>query len=451
MNMSLMRIPPHSVEAEQSVIGSVLVRNSALDDLALDPQQFYGSQHKLLWQTLLDMREDGEVMDVLTVSDRLRINDSLDRAGGFEYLHSIADRVPSAANAQHYAKIVRETAAQRALIASLQDACDDAWAPSADPAAVLDRAQEAVMQISLDEPAEVAGIGPALEEFEAVLRKRSRGEEVQLKTGLHDLDRILGGGLRAGDLIVVGGRPSMGKSSLAMQWADYAAVNLGKSALIFSMEMSRVQCVNRTVARVGDIPLPDLLSGVAYGRPIVADVMARLRRAHMEIDARPALNVRQIRHKARDVKRKVGLNLIVIDYLQLMDGDGDDRRLQIEDISRSLKALAKELHVPVVVLSQLSRKCEERMDKRPMNSDLRESGAIEQDADVIVFVYREEVYHPDREEWHGVAELLVTKQRDGEIGTVNARYFGSRTHFRSLDGPLPSRNTGGRGRSKGMD
>lgn len=448
--MDAMLIPHHSIEAEQACIGSVLLRNNLLDDLGLEPEMFFAHQNRLVWKTLLEMREDGEVMDALTVIERMRGDGSLDVAGGVDYLLAIANRVSSAANVMAYAKAVRDCATARSLVAAFQESLDAASAAApADMDAVLEGAQQKVLALSLDKPSEVVGIAPVIAEFRERVRRRHAREDVRLPTGLVDLDQMLEGGMQGGDLIIVGGRPSMGKSGLAMQWGDHAAVKLKRSVLVFSMEMGRVQCMNRTVSRLGDIPLSEISSGAVHGRPYVDDVLDQIADARLEIDDRPALTLRQVRHKARNVKRKVGLDLVILDYLQLMAGDGDDRRQVIEEISRGLKAMAKELNIPVVVLSQLSRKCEERVDKRPMPSDLREAGGIEQDADVIIFVYRHEVYHPNLDDWKGVAELIVAKQRDGSTGVVNTRFFGSRTAFRNLGGPLPERKPGG-GRSRGM-
>lgn len=435
--------PLYSVEAEQSVLGALLLSNNAYDSIAdvIGERDFWAQTHRVIWRHIAALLSSGKEADATTLIASLSAADELSSAGGIEYVGDILREVPSSRGLEQYARTVVDHRIERDLAAAAAELADLASA-TGPVAERLDAAQKLILGLSETstegDPREIAEVlHTFIEDLEA---RMERGGEISgLPTGLKDLDEKLDG-LQNGDLIIIGGRPSMGKTSLAAQIADDNAL-AGKSVLVFSLEMSAAQWVQRSISRLGRIDSHKLRSGKLDGDAFerISSTIGRLHHRKLVIDDRATVTVDRMRSRARRVKRKHGLDLIVIDYLQLMNADaGDNRNEQISNMTRALKLLARELEVPVVLLSQLSRKCEERSDKRPVMSDLRDSGSIEQDADVIVFVYRDEVYNPNSDA-RGTAELLIRKNRMGEIGDVRTAWLGEYTTFENYTGTYTPR------------
>ena len=430
----------HSIETEQSLLGAVMLDATAFDVVAtiVSAGDFYADQHRVIWRAISVLLNDGRQADPVSVAGHLEETGALDAVGGREYVAELFSAVPGVSSARAWAQIVRDRSVERRLVAAGDQIMSIAQAdgPLADR---VDRAQAIVESIT--ESAVTGGPEPIQVDLYGFLddleRRHEKQEDVTgLKTELAALDRKLSG-LQGGDLIVVAGRPSMGKTSLALQWAVRAAVR-GDPTLFFSAEMGRPQLTQKSVASVGRVPLEKIRNGKLeqddFSR--VSAAMARLEKAPLYIDDTGGISIDQIRIRSRAVKRKHGLALIVVDYLQLLTADGEHREQQIAAVSRGLKALAKELHVPVVALSQLNRSLEQRADKRPMMSDLRESGAIEQDADVILFIYRDEVYNPGTSAV-GIAELIIAKQRMGPIGMVPSSWLPDYGSFEDVEWRRP--------------
>ncbi|MFZ3017143.1 MAG: replicative DNA helicase [Gallionella sp.] len=439
-DMNDLRLPPHSVEAEQSVLGGLLLDNSAWERIAgqIAELDFYRDEHRRIFRRIVSLLDRGHPADVITVAESLESNAELERVGGLPYLGSLAQNVPSAANIRRYAEIVREHRTRRDVLAIGHRIAELAATPSGDTSALVEQVTGMVMGLadtkhSGRDPQTIDELLPVvLESLEQRVEKR--GQVAGLPTGFTDLDRATCG-LHPGDLVIVAGRPSMGKTTMAVNIAENAAVG-GGVALVVSLEMSAAQLAERSVARFGSISTQALRSGDldddGYSR--VSASMARLYERRLVIADDPALsNVARIRLAARKVKQRMGgLDLIVIDYLQLMCGEGNTRNEELGGITRALKLLARELGCPIILLSQLSREVEKRPDKRPMMSDLRESGAIEQDADVILMAYRDEYYNPDSP-FKGFAEILIRKQRMGPLGDVRLIFEGEFSRFRDAD------------------
>ncbi len=427
-------VPPHSTEAEHSVLGSLLLDPGACDQIgALRPEYFYAESHRRIFAEILAMLAAGKPVDVVTVAEALEARGLSERTGGLAYLGEIAQNTPSTANAGRYAQIVTDRATERQLLA-VADSISATVRGAGTTADKLAAAQAAVMGISeAAAPKQPRLIRDVLVSVVDTLEARASGCVKALSTGYIDLDEKLGGGLRGGNLIIVAGRPSMGKTSLAMNIATNAAA-AGTPCGVLSLEMSDQELTDRIIASVGRLPLHDVIAGKLDGETGDRMLFAveRLRNLPLAIDDQGGLTLFDAISKARSIRRRHGLGLLVVDYLQLMAGDGDNNRnAQLEPITRGLKALAKELDIPVIVLSQLSRKCEERNNRRPVLSDLRDSGSIEQDADVVLFVYRDEQYNqesPDK----GTAEIIVGKNRQGSTGTVRLAYRGELTRFDDL-------------------
>jgi len=427
-----------NLNAEQSVLGGVLLDGQAWDRVAglLTEEDFATREHKLIWNAMEQLGAQGQPLDVLTLDSWLTKHGQDKAAGGLGYLGSLANNTPSAANIEAYAKLVRDASIERQLM-SASATIADLVKGDGETREKLDAAQAAIMQIadnSASGPLTAAQILPGvLDQIE--IRAKSGGGLIGLPTGYDDLDDITHG-LQPGDLIIVAGRPSMGKSTLAMNIAEHVAVKERKTSLVFSLEMSKESLMLRSIASLARLDHEFVRSGQladdAWPRMTVA--VSSLAEAKLLIDETPALSVLEMRSRARKVKRQHGLDLIVVDYIQLMRGAGENRNLEITHISAGLKAIAKELNVPVIALSQLNRSVEQRQDKRPMMSDLRESGAIEQDADVIAFVYRDEVYNGDSVA-KGTAEILIRKQRNGKPGMVRLAFLGHLCRFDSYAGP----------------
>lgn len=428
---------PESLEAEQSVLGAVLLDGTAIDRIAsLRPAHFSRPEHRAIYQAALDCAEDDGVIDVVTVAERLRRNGVADD-GIFAYLSALAQNTPSALNVGHYAEIVRERALERDLLAALGEAAEIVRSRAMPIRQKLEAVQArlgSVRETVSREPVRLAEVIPA---YRDELGRRSRRESAALATHFADLDRMLGGGFRAGELVIVAGRPSIGKSAFAFQIAENVARN-GEPVLVLSMEMSRQELMDRALAGESRIPLSEIRSGERAADPIVGAALERIKAWPLYLDDSPALPIHEVAAKARSAKRRHGIRLIVLDYLQLMPGEGENRNHELAAITRGLKALAKELELPVLVLSQLSRAVDGRADRRPQLSDLRDSGAIEADADIVAFVHREEYYRPDDREWRGKGELLIRKHRQGAVGDVRLTWLGHLTRFESFTGEWPA-------------
>lgn len=438
MNTADLRLPPHSIEAEQSIIGGLLLNSGASWDRIADlvtESDFYRDDHRRIFGHIRKLAETGRPADVVTVYESLERSNEVELTGGLTYLGEIANATPSAANIRRYAEIVSDSAARRRLagIAAQIDALANG---QRDARIAIDEAQRLLVDIADTGPnrTEPVAIGAILTAVIDDLDHHLLSDSLAgLATGFSDLDRRLSG-LHPGDLVILAGRPAMGKTALALNIAENVA-NTGKAALVFSLEMGANQLATRSLASLGGVSMERLrnrkLNDDDWDGITVA--LSKLHEAPLVIDESGSLTVTQMAARARRVMRRQGLSLIVIDYLQLMRGEGNNRNEELGDLTRRLKLLAKELHVPVILLSQLSRKCEERTNKRPMMSDLRESGAIEQDADIILMVYRDEYYNPGSSD-AGTAEVMIAKHRMGATGEVRLSFQGEFSRFRDLSG-----------------
>jgi replicative DNA helicase len=433
-----------NIEAEQSVLGGLMMDNSAWDSVCdlIQEEDFSRRDHRVIYRAIATLASQGIPMDTVTLSEWVDKQGLLDDIGGLSYLGSLAANTPTAANIKAYAGIVRERAVFRQLARVATEIGTDVHNPegcSADE--LLDRAESRVMAItrinSVNGPKLVrAGITNAVDRLD--MRFNNPGELSGLSTGFADIDFKLNG-LQSGDMIVVAGRPSMGKTAFAMNIAEYVAVKSEQPVLVFSLEMSSEQVIERSFCSVGGIDFGRFRTGLLKEEewPKVTAAAQKLYEAPLIVDDTPALSVMEVRARARQAQREHGLALIIVDYLQLMKGAGDNRTNEVSDISRGLKALAKELSVPVIALSQLNRSVEQRPCKRPVMSDLRDSGSIEQDADVVMFIYRDEVYHLDSPD-KGIAEIIISKQRNGPLGKVQLTFQGEQVRFRNYE-PEPGR------------
>ncbi len=443
-DLARIKMHPHSIEAEQSVLGGLLLSADAWDQMAetISPGDFYRPDHRLIFRQIAHLAEAAEPVDVITVADRLEANGELDAVGGLAYLAELAGNTPSASNIRAYAQVVRERASLRHLIQAAQEIAESGFNPEGRNAAELvDEAERRIMQITEQGP---KSGGP--QEVNNLLAKamtridelfNAGGSITGLSTGFADLDRLTSG-LQPSDLIIVAGRPSMGKTSFAMNLVENAVLNQKKPILVFSMEMPADQLIIRLLASLGRIDQGRIRSGqLEQGDWAKLGVATqKLKDAPLFIDDTPALSPTEVRSRARRVARENGgeLGMIMVDYLQLMQvhGSSEGRTAEISEISRNLKAIAKEFQCPMVALSQLNRSLEQRPNKRPINSDLRESGAIEQDADVIMFIYRDEVYHKEESPDQGIAEIIIGKQRNGPIDTCRLAWLAPYTRFENL-------------------
>ncbi len=439
-----LRVPPHSVEGEQSVLGGLLLDNLAWDRAAdlLSESDFYRHEHRLIYSAIAALVQSGKPADVITVFERLQGLGKVDDCGGLAYLNALAQSVPSAANMRRYAEIVRERAILRKLITASDEIATAAFNPQGRAVPlVLDEAEAKILKIGEEGSRQRSGF-QSIDKLVIALLDRvnelhdNGAEDVTgVRTGYFDLDRLTAG-LQKGDLIVLAARPSMGKTAFALNIAEHVAVKEELPVLVFSMEMGASQLALRMVGSIGRINQQNLRTGRLaddeWGR--LAEAVDRLSKSQVFIDETPALTVAELRARARRMARQFGgtLGLICVDYLQLMSGNGgseENRATELGEISRGLKALAKELQCPVMALSQLNRSVESRNDKRPMMSDLRESGAIEQDADIILFIYRDEYYTKDACKEPGVAEIIIAKQRNGPVDTVRLTFLKPLTRF----------------------
>lgn len=433
-----LKVPPHSIEAEQAVLGGLMLDNRAWEQIAdrISETDLYRKEHRLIYRSIARLEAADIPFDVVTLSEELEKTHELNDAGGLVYLGRLAKETPSAANIRAYADIVRERSVLRQLIETGTDIAGNAYNPEGrDSKVLLDEAERNIFKIA----EQGSRVGNGFVDIKRLLTNTVEkidelfgldGHITGVPTGFHEFDKMTTG-LQEGDLVIVAGRPSMGKTTFAMNIAENAAIGENIPVAIFSMEMPGESLTMRMISSLGRINQQNLRTGDLSDDdwPRITSAVSLLSDKKVFIDDSAALSVSEVRARARRLKREHGLGLIVIDYLQLMQGSGgENRATEISEISRGLKALAKELSVPVIALSQLNRSLEQRPDKRPVMSDLRESGAIEQDADLIVFIYRDEVYNEDSPQ-KGTAEIIIGKQRNGPIGKTRVTFLGKYTKF----------------------
>ncbi len=435
------RLPPQDIDAERSVLGAMLLDRGALSEALelLKPDDFYRPAHAQIFDAIAGLFERNEPVDEVTLASELRARSHLEAAGGRTYLVELTDSVPTAANVAYYAKLVRERSLTRRLISVATTIAGSGYQDGSEIETLLDQAEAKIFEIT--SAREKRSFVPLKEVVKSAFKRieslyENRQPVTGISTGFVDLDRLTSG-LQPADLIIVAGRPSMGKTAFALNMAQNAAIRHQTPVAVFSLEMSREQLVMRMLCSEGRIDSHRLRGGFLKDSdwPKLARSAGALAEAPIYIDDTGALSILEMRAKSRRLQAEKGLGMVVVDYLQLMHGRSaaEGREREISEISRGLKALAKELSVPVVALSQLNRSLEQRQDKRPMLSDLRESGAIEQDADVICFVYRDDYYHEDSAE-KGVAEIIIGKQRNGPTDTAKLRFFKEYTRFENLKG-----------------
>ena len=440
-----LRVPPHSIEAESSVLGGLLLDNGAWDrvgDLLADID-FYRHEHKLIYAAIGALINASKPADVITVNEQLQNQGKAEEMGGLGYLNSLAQYVPSASNIRRYAEIVRERSILRKLVSASDEIATNAFNPQGKAIdRILDEAEQKIFNIGEEGSRMKQGFQSmdtlVVELMDRVQEMADNPNDITgVPTGFYDLDRMTSG-LQPGDMVVLAARPSMGKTAFAINIAEHVALNEGLPVAVFSMEMGASQLAVRVVGSIGRIDQGHLRTGKLSDDewPRLTEAIEKLRTVSMHIDETPGLTSSELRANARRLARQCGkLGLIVVDYLQLMNGSGgaggDNRATELGEISRGLKMLAKELQCPVIALSQLNRSVEQRTDKRPMMSDLRESGAIEQDADIIMFIYRDDYYNKDSKD-PGVAEIIIGKQRNGPTGTVRLTFLKNLTRFESL-------------------
>lgn len=440
-DVSPLKVPPHSIEAERSVLGGLMLDDNAWDTIcsAVSAEDFYRSDHRIIFRCMADLVERNKPLDIITISEALEDVGELENVGGLAYISDLASSTPTASNIRAYAEIVCERSTVRNLISVAHEIADSGFNPDGrDSATLIDEAESKVFKISDDRPSTGGpeSVRPLLTKaVERIdLLYQTKGALTGLSTGFRDLDEITSG-LQPSDLIIVAGRPSMGKTAFMMNIAESAVISGGAPVLVFSLEMPSDSLILRMLSSLGRIDQSKIRTGQLGDDdwPRLTSAVTLLNDKPLLIDDTPALTPNEIRSRARRVAREFGnLGLIVIDYLQLMQVSGtiENRAGEISEISRSLKGIAKEFDCPLIAGSQLNRSLEQRPDKRPIMSDLRESGAIEQDADVIMAVYRDEVYHEDAEK--GIAEIIILKQRNGPIGRKKLAFVGQFTKFEDL-------------------
>lgn len=441
MNALMQRLPPQNLEAEVSVLGGILLENEALNQVLeiLQIGDFYREAHRKIFSAMVQLYERNEPVDLITLAEILKKKDELEAVGGLEYLNQLVNSVPTAANISYYANIIKEKSLLRKLIQRATEIINEGYGDSGDIDEFLDRAERLIFEISEDR------VRPSFYSLKDILKTSFKTIEklyekrqiiTGVPTGFTKLDELTSG-LQPSDLIIVAGRPSMGKTAFALNIAQHAAIEAGITSAIFSLEMAKEQLALRMLCCEAKIDAHRLRGGFLSDSdwPKLTRAAGKLSEAPIFIDDTPAISVLEMRAKARRLKAEHNLGLLVVDYLQLMRGrtDSETREQEISDISRSLKALAKELNIPVIALSQLNRRVEERGDKRPQLADLRESGAIEQDADVIIFLYRDEVYNrSDDNPNKGKAEIIIGKQRNGPTDKFELAFIDKYTCFENL-------------------
>ena len=442
---------PHSADAEHGVIGAVLVSHKAIDEVtSLKPEHFYVGAHREIFRVMMDMASAGKQIDVITLSESIYDRGLSDVTGGLSYLAEIANNVPSAANVKRYAEIVQSKSIERQLLSAVEEIRATVLAVGTTKDK-LNKAQSLVMAVSESRQQKAPRLlADGLHDYVSSLEKRFSGECRGISTGFIDLDKNLSGGLQDGQLVIVAGRPAMGKSAFTNCIAINAAKN-GYTTAIFSMEMTEVDQYDRVVATLGRVSLKDILDARLDGESgdKISAAISQMRDLPILIDDESGASVHSLMSKARQVKRSKGLSLMIVDALGLMEYDQNKAVSELGQITKTLKTFAKEMSIPVILLCQLSRKCEERIDKRPVLSDLRDSGNIEQDADVVIMLYRDEYYKPDTPD-AGVAEVLIRKNRQGKTGTVPLAFIGDQTRFENLgrDWRPQDQDSGSRGNTR---
>ncbi|WP_313892719.1 replicative DNA helicase [Psychrobacillus sp.] len=436
------RVPPHNQEAEQSVIGAIFLEPQALINAAeiIMPEDFYRVAHQIIFQTMIRLSDQGKAIDVVTVTEELSAKKELEDVGGISYISEIANSVPTAANISHYAKIVEEKSILRRLIRVATTIVEDGFTREDEVEALLSEAERKMMEVaSRKNVGDFKHIKDVLvETYDNIEKLHTRkGDVTGVPTGFRDLDRITAG-FQRNDLIIVAARPSVGKTAFALNVAQNVATKTDENVAIFSLEMGAEQLVMRMLCAEGNIDAQVLRTGSLEGEDWrkLTMAMGSLSNAGIFIDDTPGIRVNEIRSKCRRLQQEHGLGMIMIDYLQLIQGSSSggqaNRQQEVSEISRSLKGLARELKVPVIALSQLSRGVEQRQDKRPMMSDLRESGSIEQDADIVSFLYREDYYDKETEN-QNMIEIIIAKQRNGPTGTVTLAFVKEFNKFVNID------------------
>ena len=435
------RVPPQNIEAEQAVLGAMLIKKEAIAEVSqiLSASDFYRESHRMVFEAMMALFNKNEAVDLITVTEQLRKTEQLEKAGGIAAITSLANAVPTAANVEYHARIVSEKAQLRNLINAATEIAGAAYEDNDDVSEVMDKAEKRILEVAAHQTGSAfVPIGEILMDTFAKIEVlyESKGGLTGLSSGFKDLDKLTSG-LQASDLILVAARPSMGKTAFTLNIATYVAVHEKQPVAFFSLEMSKEQLVQRMLCSEGGIDAQRLRIGELEEKDWTRLISAadRLAAAPIFIDDTAGITVMELRSKARRLKAEHGLSLIVIDYLQLMQGraskNSDNRQQEISEISRSLKALARELNVPVIALSQLSRSVESRQVKKPMLSDLRESGSLEQDADIVMFLYREDYYDPETEN-KNITDLIIAKHRNGPVDTVQLFFHKQFTKFADL-------------------
>lgn len=441
MSILVDRVPPQNLDAEQSVLGSMMIDADAVMKATeiLKADDFYRDAHKIVFETIADLVDKNEPIDVITVSEALRHSNNLDKVGGVAYVASLASIVPTAANVEHYAKIVSQKALLRTLINASSKIANMGYSAEEEAENIIDEAERLIFEVAQRKTSKnfTSMHDILMETFDKIeYLYNNSGDVTGVPTGFADLDRMTSG-FQPSDLIIIAARPAMGKTSLVLNIAANAAIRNNVPVALFSLEMSKEQLVQRMLCSEAMIDQHKLRTGQLTDAdwPKLTRAVGPLSQAPIFIDDSVGISIMELRAKCRRLKAEHGLGMIVIDYLQLMSGGkrSESRQQEISEISRSLKALGRELHVPVIALSQLSRAVEQTADKKPNLSHLRESGAIEQDADMVSFIYREEYYYPDSSEKKGIAEIIIAKHRNGPVGSVEVGFLNEYTKFVNLD------------------
>ncbi|OFU42744.1 replicative DNA helicase [Clostridium sp. HMSC19B01] len=430
------RIPPHSVESEQSILGSILLDKDAIITVTetIKPDDFYKEAHKIIYECMITLSNKGEPIDLITLTEELRKQGHLNDIGGISYITSLSTIVPTTSNVKYYADIVKEKSVLRKLIKASNEIINLGYSGATKIEDVLEQAEKSIFDISQEKTSDdFKSINLVLMDAYDMIEKlyTNKSDVTGITTGFKDLNKKING-LQRTDLILIAARPAMGKTAFSLNLVQNAALKGDASVAVFSLEMSKEQLVQRMLSSQSSVELKKIKTGTLNDNdwPRIIDAMAVLSDAKIHIDDTPGIKISELRSKCRKLKIEKGLDLVLIDYLQLMEGEGNNesRQQEISKISRSLKILAKELNCPVVALSQLSRAPEQRADHRPMLSDLRESGAIEQDADIVMFLYRDEYYHADSES-KNIGEVIIAKIRHGETGSVELVWLGEVQRF----------------------
>jgi replicative DNA helicase len=433
-----LKLLPQNIEAEQSVLGSMIIDKTSIAEAAevLRSEDFYRENHKLIFSSIIGLYQKDIPVDMITIIEHLRSNERLEAVGGITYITELCNSVPSTANLQTYINIVKDKAVLRRLIKSSHEIIEESYSKQDDVPMVLDSAEKKIFDIAQNKSvSDFESLSEVLERgfLEIERLYNNKGEVTGVPSGFPELDDKTSG-FQSGDMVLIAARPSMGKTTFALNLAEHAALRAGKSVVIFSLEMSKEQLAYKLLCSEANVDMLKLRTGNLEDADWdnIARASGPLADAKIYIDDTAGISVMEMRSKCRKIKIQHGIDLIVIDYLQLMSGSGESRQQEVSEISRSIKALAKEMHCPVIALSQLSRAPEQRTDHRPMLSDLRESGSIEQDADLVMFLYRDEYYNKETEE-KNVAECIIAKQRNGPTGTVKLAWLGQFSKFGRLD------------------